>query len=150
MAAKKKKTVKQQDAELKKKLAAGPGKVTEKEFRALKRHAKHLVAQLRPEIVEALVEMRTPEEEDTTPIAEALSELNPKAFTLDGFEGALIGLGERCAQPALAVYDRKKCIKILMDRDGMDEEEADEFFEFNVAGAWMGENTPIILDTMDY
>ena len=46
----------------------------------------------------------------------------------------------------LAAYDRAKCIKILMDRDGMTEDAAEEFFEFNVIGAWLGEGTPVFID----
>lgn len=75
-----------------------------------------------------------------------LAEENEKALLLDGFEDAYVGIARRCGQPALAVYDRTKCIQILMNRDGMILEEAEEFFEFNVAGAWCGPNTPIIVD----
>ena len=55
----------------------------------------------------------------------------------DGFDGAILGLGRRCSQPDLLVYDVDKCIDILM-KDGMTDEEAMEYFEFNVVGAWMG------------
>ena len=64
----------------------------------------------------------------------------------DGFDAALIGTGERCGQPTIAVYDREKCIEVLEKRDGMTQEEANEFFEFNVVGAWVGEQTPIFVD----
>jgi hypothetical protein len=30
-------------------------------------------------------------------------------------------------------------------KQGMDEEEAEEFFSFNTLGAWVGENTPLFL-----
>lgn len=83
-----------------------------------------------------------------TPLAlqearEALAEENPKALWPDGFEDAYIGQARRCGQPTLASFSVSKCIKILMDRDGMTYEEADEFFEFNVSGAWTGEGTPV-------
>jgi hypothetical protein len=45
----------------------------------------------------------------------------------------------------LAVYDVDKCLDIFMTRDGMTYEEAVEFFDFNVSGAYMGENTPIFV-----
>lgn len=70
---------------------------------------------------------------------------NEEALTADGFDDAIIGIGELCGHPSLVAYDRDKCIQVLMDRDGMDYEEAVEFFDFNVAGAWMGENTPIFI-----
>jgi len=63
----------------------------------------------------------------------------------DGFDEALVGVGQRCGQPAVAVYDREKCLQILVSRDGMKYEEAEEYFEFNVAGSWVGERTPIFL-----
>ena len=65
----------------------------------------------------------------------------------DGFEEALIGTARRLNGPLLAVYDRTRCIEVLA-RD-MSYEEAEEFFEFNVAGAWLGEGTPMFIDTDD-
>lgn len=60
----------------------------------------------------------------------------------DGFDEAIIGIG-RQFNKNLVIYDEDKCIQILMERDGMSEEEAIEFFEFNVVGAYVGEYTPI-------
>jgi hypothetical protein len=76
---------------------------------------------------------------------EDLSDENPDALLLDGFEDAYIGAAVRCAQPPLAVYDRDKCIEVLVQRDGMTVEDAEEYFEFNVSGAWVGPHTPLIL-----
>jgi hypothetical protein len=75
-------------------------------------------------------------------ILEQLGNENPEALTADGFDEALIGICNRYGQPAIAAYDEDKCIEILMTRDGMSQEEAREFFEFNVIGAFVGENTP--------
>jgi hypothetical protein len=66
----------------------------------------------------------------------------------DGFEGAFIGVSTRCGQPTLAVYDANKCLQILIDRDDMTHEEALEYFNFNVIGAWVGEETPLFLESM--
>ena len=74
---------------------------------------------------------------------EILTEHNSEALLADGFEDALIGVGEVFSRPPLAVYDRNKCLEILMKRDGMTDEEAEEFFTYNVSGSWVGENTPI-------
>jgi hypothetical protein len=74
-----------------------------------------------------------------------IAEHNEEALLADGFEEAIIGIAERCSKPPLVVYDARKCVAILMRRDGMDEEEAWEFFNFNTLGAWMGENTPLFL-----
>lgn len=60
----------------------------------------------------------------------------------DGFEDACVGVVERCGQPAHLVYDRDKCVEILVERDGMRPDEAEEFLQFNVVSAWVGPNTP--------
>jgi len=41
------------------------------------------------------------------------------------------------------LYNQDHCIEILMDRDAMSYEEAVEYFEYNVIGAYMGEKTPM-------
>lgn len=66
----------------------------------------------------------------------------------DGFEDALLGVTYMINRGHAAVYNRSKCIDILVNRDGMSYEEADEFFEFNVAGAYVGPHTPIFLQPM--
>jgi hypothetical protein len=61
----------------------------------------------------------------------------------DGFDEAFLGVAVQFNTP-MAIYDRKKCIEILM-RD-MSEDEAYEYFEFNVIGAYVGENTPAFIE----
>jgi len=61
----------------------------------------------------------------------------------DGLDDAIIGVGVRCSQPNVVVYSHEKVIEILMTRDGMTHEEAEEFFDFNISGAWVGEQTPM-------
>ncbi len=74
-----------------------------------------------------------------------LREANLEALLADGFENAFVGVARRCGQPELAVYDYHKAVDILMERDGMSNDDAVEYMEFNVVGAWMGPNTPIWL-----
>ena len=74
-----------------------------------------------------------------------IAQYNPEALLADGFEDALIGVGQQFNK-TLAVYDRQRCIEILMERDGMSDEEAVEYFEFNVTGAWVGGNPPIFFE----
>lgn len=66
------------------------------------------------------------------------------ALGADGFEDALIGYGTQFNKD-LAIYDYEKCIIILIKRDGMTDEEAREYMEYNVCGAYMGNNTPVFL-----
>ena len=56
-----------------------------------------------------------------------------------GFDEAIIGFESRSMR---LVYSAEECIDILMGR-GMDETEAIEHFDINVAGAFVGEKTPI-------
>ena len=66
----------------------------------------------------------------------------------DGFEDAYMGIARQFTKTPLAIYDRNKCIDILVNRDGMSEEEAEEYFQYNVEGAWVGENTPMFLQPL--
>ena len=76
-----------------------------------------------------------------------ISEMSPEALLCDGFDEAIIGLGTRIGMELVVAYDVEKIIGILMDRDGMNYEEAVEYYDFNIVGAWMGEFTPIFITT---
>lgn len=66
-------------------------------------------------------------------------------YKWDGFDNAIIGIGERCSTDSMIVYDYKKMVKILVMRDNMTYEEAEEYIDFNIIGAWIGDTTPIIV-----
>jgi hypothetical protein len=68
-----------------------------------------------------------------------------KTLFADGFEDCIVGQFTRCGKPTVIVYDAEKCINKLIDRDKMSFEEASDFFEYNVLGAWMGEGTPAFM-----
>jgi hypothetical protein len=65
----------------------------------------------------------------------------------DGLDAAFIGVGFSFTRP-VACYDTEKVLQILM-KDGMTYEEAQEYFDFNIVGAYVGENTPVFIDTPD-
>ena len=81
-------------------------------------------------------------------ISEMFEDENPDALLADGFEDAFIGVA-RIFTRALACYDYEQCINILVLRDRMSREDAVEFFDFNVQGAYVGENTPVFLTRTD-
>jgi hypothetical protein len=66
----------------------------------------------------------------------------------DGFDVAIIGTasiwngGERVE---VLVYDIFVMVQQLIVRDGMTEEEALEYIEFNIENAYIGKDTPIIV-----
>jgi hypothetical protein len=65
----------------------------------------------------------------------------------DGLEDALLGqmVVDRWAdQPhEVLVYSVEKILNVLMERDGMTSEEAQEYFDFNIEGAYVGPGTPV-------
>jgi hypothetical protein len=80
-------------------------------------------------------------------LREALGEINPEALLADGLEDAFIGYTVNHHHSHVAVYDIDKCIEVLVTRDGMTHEEADEYLSFNTLGAFVGENGPIYIRT---
>ena len=63
----------------------------------------------------------------------------------DGFDEALIGV---TSTPNIrAVYSIEDMIGILMKRDGMTDEEAIEYLEYNTFSAHHGDKTPIYIRT---
>lgn len=81
---------------------------------------------------------------DEPTLRDLIAEFNPDALFMDGHDDALVGLASRFGMNDVACYDYDKVIAALM-KDGMTEEQAVEFFEFNQIGAWMGENTPAFI-----
>ena len=63
---------------------------------------------------------------------------------MDGYDDCIIGVVEGIDIEPRVVYQVTKIIKKLCE-DGMTPEEAEEFFEFNQKGAYVGENTPLFL-----
>jgi len=70
-----------------------------------------------------------------------LAEINDEILLCDGFDEAIIGYVEIFSK-TIALYDKQKCIQILMERDNMTEEEAIDFFNYNIVGSYVGEHTP--------
>ena len=74
---------------------------------------------------------------DKEQLMEILAE--EECLTADGFEDALVG----CTYGAnvVAVYDINKMIEVLLE-EGMEYEDAVEFLDYNVVGAYVGDKTP--------
>ena len=85
-------------------------------------------------------------------ILEILTDENLDAIIYDGMDEALIGVyrGDiarpNMQESSIAIYSYVKFIEIYIKRDGMSEEEAVEFFDYNVAGGYIGELQPIVID----
>jgi hypothetical protein len=77
---------------------------------------------------------------------EQIGEAYPEALKMDGFDDCILGICTRFGQEPLIAYDYRKVINKLME-DGMSYEDAVEFHEYNQLGAWVGERTPVFIDT---
>jgi hypothetical protein len=73
-------------------------------------------------------------------------ELDEPIIVADGFDEALVGITEVWEKDGTkthrAVYQREGCIAILMEDMSLDE--AEEYFEYNVAGAYV-EGGPLFI-----
>ncbi len=60
------------------------------------------------------------------------------------FDAALIGVAQIFTNRPVAVYSYRKIIAQLMC-SGMGRDEAEEYFSFNMQGAYVGDGTPAIM-----
>ena len=70
----------------------------------------------------------------------------PGILFTDGFDAAILGVvwdGKRTR----VVYNTELILELLMGRSVMTYEEAVEYFDFNIAGSYMGVYTPLYLET---
>lgn len=86
-------------------------------------------------------------------VAARLEASSPDALLLEPrefFDAALAGTTDepkdhwpRQGGITVAVYDRERCVEAIAAWLGCDLDEAVEWYEFNTAGAWVGEGTPV-------
>jgi hypothetical protein len=66
----------------------------------------------------------------------------------DDYDDCIIGVGTRSGMLDVFIYDKYRMITKLVKRDDMSYDEAREFIDFNIAGAYIGEDTPILVNLM--
>lgn len=66
--------------------------------------------------------------------------LYPDSIQLLGFDKAILGITDN----GKIVYSIEK-IKSILIKDGMNIDDVDEYIEFNIFGAYLGEFTPIYI-----
>jgi len=79
-------------------------------------------------------------------ILEHLEEYGEEALLMEprsDYDECLIGIGARFHDGPLAIYGVERILAVLMRDDEVDEEGAQEWFDFNVIGGWNGPGTPI-------
>ena len=80
---------------------------------------------------------------DTTrsELLESITEFNPEAKLADGFNDSILGYDTK----GRVIYSVNSILDTLVNRDGMDYDEAQEYFGFNIECAYIGEYTPIYM-----
>ncbi|MDB4348396.1 hypothetical protein OAA62_00625 [bacterium] len=80
---------------------------------------------------------------DTTrsELLETITEFNPEAKLADGFNDSILGYDTK----GRVIYSVNSILDTLVNRDGMDYDEAQEYFGFNIECAYVGEYTPIYI-----
>lgn len=67
---------------------------------------------------------------------------------IDGHDNAILGpafIWRDQTHVSVLVYDAETIRSNLMQKDGMDMEEAREYIEYNIEGAYMGPHTPVLV-----
>ena len=70
--------------------------------------------------------------------------MKKEMLVMDGYDDCILGTVERFGQPNIFCYDKEKVL-CRLESEGMNRNEAEEFFYFNQIGAWMGDTTPCFL-----
>ena len=72
-----------------------------------------------------------------------LDEFAEGAIILDDFDDCIIGISEQFGEGNRIVYSKEMIIKKLCEE--MSEEEALEYYDYNILGGYFGEQNPIFL-----
>lgn len=70
------------------------------------------------------------------------------AVILDGLDDAIVGIVEDFGNGPRILYSKPKILQILQARDSMTEQEAEEYYDYNILGLYAGEQTPVFLITI--
>lgn len=70
------------------------------------------------------------------------------AVILDGLNDAIVGIVEDFGNGPRILYSKPKILQILQERDLMTEQEAEEYYDYNILGLHAGEQNPVFLITI--
>ena len=97
--------------------------------------------QNRKEKMEIIEELRKDREDRIEQLKETIAEVNPEALFADGHDHAIMGY----STDGKVIYSFNMIIEGLIQDSLMSYEDAVEYFYFNIAGAYVGEYTPIFM-----
>lgn len=81
-------------------------------------------------------------------IDEYADEIDVALLLADGFDDAIVGVAWGVDSQPHVTYDKEKMLLILINRDSMTVQDASEYLDFNVFGAYVGENSPMYIDML--
>jgi hypothetical protein len=84
---------------------------------------------------------------DNEKLEEFLADIDDEIVIADGLAHAFIGL-TNTQHGVVAVYSTERIISNLMENDNMDFETAEEYMQFNIIGADVGQRTPVFVDVI--
>lgn len=70
------------------------------------------------------------------------------AVMLTGLEDAIVGIVEEFGSSPRILYCKSKILQILQERDLMTEQEAEEYYDYNILGLYAGEQNAVFLVTI--
>lgn len=76
-----------------------------------------------------------------------IDEIAEGAIVMDGFDDCIVGVSEEFGMDTRIVYSKQRMIQKLVKTHDMTEEDALEYFYFNIVGGHFGERNPIFLTT---
>lgn len=81
------------------------------------------------------------------PKRDSISSEYPNIYFIDDvtLDEAIVGVAERINLNPVVVYDVDKILEIYMNIHGMSDIDALEMYNYNLLGAWIGEETPLFL-----
>lgn len=83
-------------------------------------------------------------------VREYIASYDPEIMLLDPphqFDKCVVGIARRCGMEDCAVYDAEMVIAAL-EEEGMSHEDAVEWYDFNIEGAYLGPKTPLFLSRL--
>ena len=93
------------------------------------------------ESMDIIEQLKQDRENSLQALIEEIKETNPEAMFADGFDDSILGYDTK----GRVVYSIDSILETLTERDEMSVEEAQEYFYFNIDGAYVGEYTPIYI-----
>jgi hypothetical protein len=85
----------------------------------------------------------------TEDVIKRIQEEHPDKLVMTGYDDCIIGMASRIGMEDCVAFDKDKVLEKLRKVEKMTEEDAIEWFEFNMIGAYVGETTPVFVEVFN-